>query len=86
VARWVERVLHVLPVEPRPESYNPLGKKNLAPKWVARLGSQSYGNAVVAQGRVLVGTNNEPPRDPQHQGDRSILLWYQPAQMTMIGT
>ncbi len=43
-------------------------------KWVARLGSQSYGNVVVAQGRVLVGTNNDPPRDPQHQGDRSILL------------
>ncbi|MCH8921912.1 MAG: PQQ-binding-like beta-propeller repeat protein, partial [Planctomycetes bacterium] len=27
-------------------------------KWVARLGSQSYGNAVVADGRVYVGTNN----------------------------
>jgi hypothetical protein len=38
VARWLERVLHVLPVEPRPEGYSPLGKKNLAPKWVARLG------------------------------------------------
>jgi len=43
-------------------------------KWVARLGSQSYGNVVVAQGRVLVGTNNDPPRGPQHQGDHSILL------------
>ncbi len=27
-------------------------------KWVARLGSQSYGNAVVAEGKVFVGTNN----------------------------
>ncbi len=27
-------------------------------KWVAALGSQSYGNAVVAGGRVYVGTNN----------------------------
>ena len=27
-------------------------------KWVARLGSQSYGNPVVANGRVFVGTNN----------------------------
>jgi outer membrane protein assembly factor BamB len=45
--------------------------KNL--KWVAKLGSQSYGNVVVAQGRVLVGTNNDFPRDPQHQGDRSTL-------------
>lgn len=37
-ARWLERVLHLLPVEPRPEGYSPLGKKNLDPKWVARLG------------------------------------------------
>lgn len=38
VARWLERVLHLVPVEPRPEGYHPLGKKNLDPKWVARLG------------------------------------------------
>jgi hypothetical protein len=38
VARWLERVLHILPVEPRPEGYNPLGKKKLDPKWIARLG------------------------------------------------
>lgn len=38
VARWLERVLHVLPIEPRPEGYNPLGEKHLEPRWVARLG------------------------------------------------
>jgi hypothetical protein len=38
VARWLEKVLHVLPVEPRPDGYSPLGRKNLDPKWVARLG------------------------------------------------
>ena len=27
-------------------------------KWVSRLGSQTYGNAVVAGGKVFVGTNN----------------------------
>jgi len=37
-ARWLEKVLHVLPIEPRPEGYNPLGRKNLDPKWIARLG------------------------------------------------
>jgi hypothetical protein len=36
--RWLERILHVLPVEPRPEGYSPLGKKNLEPRWIARLG------------------------------------------------
>jgi outer membrane protein assembly factor BamB len=45
--------------------------KNL--KWIAKLGSQSYGNVTVSGGKVFVGTNNEPPRDPRHQGDRSIL-------------
>ncbi len=42
-------------------------------KWVAKLGSQAYGNATVADGRVYVGTNNESPRDPRHQGDRGIV-------------
>src|SRR5690606_23759739 len=42
-------------------------------KWVGKLGSQTYGNPVVSQGKVLVGTNNESPRDPQHEGDRSVL-------------
>lgn len=37
-ARWLEKVLHVLPVAPRPEGYSPLGKKELDPKWIARLG------------------------------------------------
>ena len=37
-ARWLEQVLQVLPVEPRPDGYNPLGEKRLDPKWIARLG------------------------------------------------
>ena len=32
-------------------------------KWVVKLGSQTYGNPVVASGKVLVGTNNATPRD-----------------------
>ena len=36
--RWLEKVLHLLPVEPRPEGYNPLGEKNLDPRWIRRLG------------------------------------------------
>ena len=38
VARWLEKVLHLIPVEPRPEGYHPLGVKNLSPEWVAKLG------------------------------------------------
>ncbi len=37
-ARWLERVIQVLPVAPRPEGYNPLGRKSLEPRWIARLG------------------------------------------------
>jgi outer membrane protein assembly factor BamB len=47
-------------------------KKNV--KWVADLGSQSYGNPVVAGGMVFVGTNNEAPRDPNQAGDRGVLM------------
>jgi hypothetical protein len=36
--RWLERVIHLLPVAPRPAGYSPLGKKNLDPQWIARLG------------------------------------------------
>ena len=43
-------------------------------KWVAKLGSQTYGNPTIVNGRVYIGTNNEAPRDPQHKGDRSILM------------
>jgi outer membrane protein assembly factor BamB len=43
-------------------------------KWVASLGSQSYGNPVVAGGVVLVGTNNEAMRDPKQGGDRGVLM------------
>ena len=36
--------------------WDPTEAKNI--KWVAKLGSQSYGNAVVADGKIYVGTNN----------------------------
>jgi len=36
--------------------WNREGSQNV--KWVAKLGSQSYGNPVVADGKVFVGTNN----------------------------
>jgi outer membrane protein assembly factor BamB len=50
---------------------NPKGKNVL---WTARLGSQSYGNAVVANGKIFVGTNNGAEYRPKHKGDRGCLL------------
>jgi outer membrane protein assembly factor BamB len=43
-------------------------------KWIAKLGSQSYGNPTVSGGKVFVGTNNESPRNPAIQGDRGVLM------------
>src|SRR6186713_3607023 len=55
-----------------PTEWDVATKKNV--KWVADLGSQSYGNPVVAGGMVFVGTNNELMRDPQQGGDRGVLM------------
>ena len=38
VARWLEKVIHVVPVAQRPSGYSPLGEKNLDPEWIRRLG------------------------------------------------
>jgi galactokinase/mevalonate kinase-like predicted kinase len=38
IAAWLEKVIHLVPVAPRPEGYNPLGIKNLDPNCVRELG------------------------------------------------
>jgi len=43
-------------------------------KWVARLGSQTYGNPTVAGGRVYVGTNDFAIGDPKYQPSRGGLV------------
>lgn len=53
------------------EEIDPKTTENV--RWIAKLGSQSYGNPTVAGGRVYVGTNNESPRDPRFKGDRSTV-------------
>lgn len=55
-----------------PMSWDVKTKKNV--KWVADLGSQTYGNITVAGGVVLVGTNNEAKRDPKVVGDKGVLM------------
>jgi outer membrane protein assembly factor BamB len=45
-------------------------------KWMATLGSQSYGNPTVAGGRVLVGTNNGSTLVPDRQGDAGIVACF----------
>jgi outer membrane protein assembly factor BamB len=55
-----------------PESFDTETGKNI--KWAADLGTETYSTPVVASGRVLIGTNNNNPRDPRHKGDRGVLL------------
>jgi outer membrane protein assembly factor BamB len=55
-----------------PDKFDLEKKENI--RWVATLGSQSYGNPVVAGGVVLVGTNNEALRDPKQGGDRGVVM------------
>jgi len=42
-------------------------------RWVAKLGSQTYGNPTVSNGLVLVGTNNAAERRPGIKGDYSLI-------------
>jgi hypothetical protein len=40
VAHWLEEVIHMVPIAPRPDGYSPLGEKHLDREWIRRL-SQS---------------------------------------------
>lgn len=45
-------------------------------KWVAKLGSQSYGTPTIGGGKVIVGTNNEEPRNDKIKGDRGVVMCF----------
>lgn len=55
-----------------PAEWSGVTGKNI--KWVADLGSRSYGSPVIANGKILVGTNNAAPRDPNNAGNRAVLM------------
>ncbi len=57
-----------------PDGFDPATGKNV--KWSAALGTECYSTPVVASGRVLIGTNNNQPRDPRHDGDRGVLMCF----------
>ena len=60
-----------------PDHFDPKTGDNV--KWSVPLGTQCYSTPVVAGGRVLIGTNNDEPRDPRHQGDRGVLMCFNEA-------
>lgn len=46
-------------------------------KWVAQLGSQTYGNPAVAGGKIFLGTNNQAERQPKAKGDKGVIMCFQ---------
>ena len=67
----------VSPLKGMPTTWDVKTGKNV--KWVAELGSQSYGNPVVAGGVVLIGTNNEATKDSKQAGDRGVVMAFREA-------
>lgn len=53
-------------------------------KWSVELGSQSYGNPVISNGKVLVGTNNESHKDPNVTGDKGNIMCFNEADGTFL--
>ncbi|MBI3831208.1 MAG: PQQ-binding-like beta-propeller repeat protein [Planctomycetes bacterium] len=56
---------------------DPATMKNI--KWAVDLGSQSYGNQTIANGKIYVGTNNKGQRDPKYVGDRGVMMCFDEA-------
>ncbi len=57
-----------------PEFWDVKDGKNI--RWKVEIGSTSYGNPVVADGKIFLGTNNENPRNPEIKGDKGVLMCF----------
>jgi hypothetical protein len=56
-ARWLESVIHLVPVAQRPEGYSPLGILNADPAWIRRLGQSGKDcfDAIVSRNLAALG-------------------------------
>jgi len=64
----------VSPMKGLPESWDV--KTGMHIKWKAQIGSTSNGNPVVADGKIVLGTDNGNPRNPQNAGDKGVLMCF----------
>ena len=55
-----------------PTTWNTETGENI--QWHATLGSQTYGGPLIAGDKIFVGTNNQAERDPNHKGDRGVVM------------
>jgi len=63
--RWLESVIHILPVNQRPEGYNPLGDEHYDRGWIGRLGQsgrECYDAILARDIRRLGASLNESMR------------------------
>ncbi len=79
-AAWSRNM--VSPERNLPATFDPQSGQNI--KWVAKLGTQTHSTPVIANGRVYIGTNNEEPRDPKHQGDRGVFMCFNEANGELL--
>ena len=56
------------------EEYDTTKSKNL--KWIAKIGSQTYGNPTVSGGKIFLGTNNTSPRNEKRKDDAGVLMCF----------
>lgn len=59
VVAWLEQMVHLIPLGPRPAGYDPLVRKDLDPAWVARLGASGAAcyDAIVAMDLTALGVS-----------------------------
>ena len=55
-----------------PREWDAKTRKNI--KWIAPLGSQTYGNPVIVDGKIFVGTNNNGHLRPGITGDKGVIV------------
>ena len=53
-------------------------------KWTAELGSQTYGGPLIVDDKIIVGTNNQAERNPEHRGDRGVVMAFNRADGTFL--
>ncbi|NMB53808.1 MAG: hypothetical protein GYA15_03830 [Leptolinea sp.] len=59
VAHWLENVVYMVPVAQRPPGYSPLGKVNLVPEWISRLGQtgRECFDAIIRKNTAALGAS-----------------------------
>jgi outer membrane protein assembly factor BamB len=65
-----------------PSDWDVKTKKNI--KWIQPLGSQSYGNPVIVDGRIFVGTNNDGERNEKIHGDKGVMMCFRESDGTFL--